>query len=73
MNTRELNEVLADEIRRLRSGKAKPASSIVIAKHAGQMIAAARLELAYCKLYGLKPLALPFFSAKALPGPKAKR
>lgn len=71
MNTRELNQVLSDEIYKLRSGKAKPERTKAITQAASQIIAAARLELSYARLVGLKNPGLPFFgSGKSLPAPK---
>lgn len=73
MNTTELNKVLSDEIYKLRSGKAKPERTKAITQAAGQIISAARLELAYCRLIGAKTAVLPFFAAKPLSLPKPKR
>ena len=75
MNTAELNKVLSSEIYKLRSGKAKPERVNAITRAASQIIAAARLELAYVKMVGGAPHAkLPFFSqhanGKALPAPR---
>lgn len=72
MNTNELNQVLSNEIFKLRSGKAKPERVNAITRAASQIIAAARLELAYVKMVGIPQAALPFFShyKKALPAPK---
>jgi hypothetical protein len=72
MNTRELNQVLSSEIYKLRSGKAKPEKVNAITRAASQIIAAARLELAYVKMVGVPSNAtLPFFAhhgkPKALP------
>ena len=70
MNTSELNQVLSAEINRLRSGKAKIASTKAIVQCSAQIIAAARLELSYARLMG-KSGALPFFGkAKMLPHKK---
>lgn len=72
MNTNELNKVLSDEIYKLRAGKAKPERVNAITRAASQIIAAARLELAYIKIAGVPQAALPFFGhrAKSLPAPK---
>lgn len=76
MNTRELNQVLSAEISKLRTGRAKPERVNAITRAAGQIIAAARLELAYVKMVGINA-ALPFFShhgkPKVLPAPKKLR
>lgn len=76
MNTRELNKVLSDEIYKLRAGKAKPERVNSITRAAGQIIQAARLELAYVKLVGLPGAALAFFEhhgkPRALAQPKRK-
>lgn len=67
MNTSELNQVLSGEIQKLRSGKAKIASTKAIVQCSAQIIAAARLELSYARLMGGRG-ALPFFGkVKALP------
>lgn len=73
MNTTELNKVLSDEIYKLRAGKAKPDRTKAITQAAGQIISAARLELAYCRLVGAKSAVLPFFTARPLALPKPKR
>lgn len=77
MNTNELNKVLSDEIYKLRAGKAKPERVIAITKAAAQIVAAARLELAYIKMVGVPRAVLPFFTQYAkgnvLPAPKAKK
>ena len=71
MNTTELNKVLSSEIYKLRGGKGKIASTKAIVQCASQIIAAARLELSYARLVGMKGGALPFFGAtKALPHKK---
>jgi hypothetical protein len=74
MNTNELNKVLSDEINKLRSGKAKPERTVAVTKAAAQIIAAARLELAYIKMVGVPRSALPFFnqysSARVIQAPK---
>jgi hypothetical protein len=62
VNTSELNKVLSDEIHKLRSGKAKPERVNAVTRAASQIIAAARLELAYVKMAGVPQAALPFFS-----------
>lgn len=64
MNTTELNRVLSDEIYKLRAGKAKPDRVNAVVRAAGTIVAAARLEVAYCKLVGART-ALPFFGAHA--------
>ena len=67
MNTNELNQVLSSEIAKLRSGKAKIASTKAIVQCSAQIIAAARLELSYARLMGARGN-LPFFgNTKALP------
>lgn len=71
MNTAELNKVLSDEIYKLRAGKAKPERVNAVTRAASQIIAAARLELAYVKMVGVPGARLPFFGDhKALPAPK---
>lgn len=74
MNTNELNKVLSDEIFKLRSGKAKPDRVNAITRAASQIIAAARLELAYIKLTGIPQAVLPFFThhgkTRTLPAPQ---
>lgn len=76
MNTNELNKVLSDEIFKLRAGKAKPERTIAVTKAAAQIIAAARLELAYIKMVGVPRAVLPFFNqygnGKVLPAPTKK-
>lgn len=67
MNTNELNKVLSDEIYKLRSGKAKPERVNAVTRAASQIIAAARLELAYVKMVGLPRAALPFFGGQGKP------
>lgn len=62
MNTNELNKVLSDEIYKLRAGKAKPERVNAVTRAASQIIAAARLELAYIKVVGAPQAVLPFFS-----------
>lgn len=61
MNTAELNKTLSDEIYKLRAGKAKPERVNAITRAASQIIAAARLELAYIKIVGAPQAVLPFF------------
>lgn len=74
MNTSELNKVLSDEIYKLRGDKIKPDRVNAITRAASQIIAAARLELAYVKMVGVPQAALTFFShhgkPKVLPAPK---
>jgi hypothetical protein len=65
VNTNELNKVLSDEIFKLRSGKAKPERVNAITRAASQIIAAARLELAYVKMAGVPQAILPFFNHHA--------
>ncbi len=67
MNTAELNKVLSDEIYKLRSGKAKPERVNAVTRAASQIIAAARLELAYMKMIGDRRNVVPFFNGKSLP------
>lgn len=72
MNTVELNQVLSSEIQKLRSGKAKIASTKAIVQCSSQIIAAARLELSYARLVGTRGV-LPFFGrVKTLPAPKKR-
>jgi hypothetical protein len=74
VNTNELNKVLSDEIFKLRAGKSKPERTVAVTKAAAQIIAAARLELAYIKMVGVPRAALPFFNhypqGKTLAAPK---
>ena len=75
MNTNELNKVLSDEIYKLRSRKAKPERVNAVTRAAAQIVAAARLELAYIKVVGVPQAVLPFFTHHgkprgALPAPK---
>lgn len=67
MNTNELNKVLSDEIYKLRSGKAKPERVNAVTRAAAQIVAAARLELAYIKVVGVPQAALPFFNHHSKP------
>jgi hypothetical protein len=66
VNTNELNKVLSDEIQQLRSGKTKPDRVNAITRAASQIIAAARLQLAYVKMVGVEGH-LPFFGNKLRP------
>lgn len=76
MNTSELNKVLSDEIYKLRSGKTKPERVNAVTRAASQIIAAARIELAFIKMAGIPQAVLPFFShhgkQKAISAPKGK-
>lgn len=67
MNTNELNKVLSDEIFKLRAGKAKPDRVNAITRASSQIIAAARLELAYIKMVGVPQAVLPFFTHHGKP------
>lgn len=75
MDSTELNKVLSDEIYKLRSGKAKPDRVNAVTRASSQIIAAARLELAYMKIAGVPQAALQFFGTngkRLAPPRKAK-
>lgn len=71
MDINELNKVLASEIYKLRSNKAKPERVNAITRAASQILSGARLQLSYAKMVGL-PSAIPFFgkTIRSLPAPK---
>lgn len=66
MNANELNRVLADEIYKLRAGKAKPERTNAVVRAAVAIVSSARLQLAYMKVAGANE-ALPFFGANGRP------
>lgn len=53
MNASELNTVLSDEMKLLRSGKSKPEQSIAVVRIAAATIANERLQLQYFKQMGI--------------------
>lgn len=71
MNANELNRVLADEIYKLRGGKAKPERTNAVVRAASAMISNARLQLAYMKVAGVGA-SLPFFGANGKPAIEGK-
>lgn len=74
MNGNEMRRVLADEIYKLRAGKAKPERVNAVARAAATICASIRVELQYCTMTGQQP-SISFISngkGKALPAPKAK-
>ena len=64
--------MLSQEISKLRNGRAKPERVNAITRAASQIIAAARLELAYMRLVGIpNHITSPFFgNHRVLPAPK---
>lgn len=55
LNIKELRDILAKEIQKLNSGETHPAHVTAITGAAGKIIAAARLEMEYCKAVGVVP------------------
>jgi hypothetical protein len=52
---RELRGILADEIRRLRSGSTTAVTVNALSNAAGKVIQSAKIELEICKFIGKKP------------------
>ena len=67
MNTSELNKVLSDEIYKLRAGKVKIERVNAVSRAAGQIVAAARLELSYMRVTGERPKQRPTFFTQMHP------
>ena len=61
MNTTELNQVISDEIHKLRSGKVKTERVNSVVRGCATLVAAGRLELAYMKMIGSPFGTLKFF------------
>lgn len=55
MDATNLKQILAEQIKRLHSGKGDPKVANSIANCTGKIISTARLELEYCKRAGLTP------------------
>lgn len=70
MDLNELNKVLSSEIHKLRAGRTKPEKVKAVTGAASQIIAGARLQLAYMKLVGSVVATPAFGKFKALPAPK---
>lgn len=70
MNGNEMRRVLADEIYKLRAGRAKPERVNAVARAAATICASIRVELQHASMTGQTPN-IPFISSrKALPAPK---
>lgn len=74
MHGNEMRRVLADEIYKLRSGRAKPDRVNAIARAASQITSSIRVELQYCAMTGQTPH-IPFVGVvgKALSKPHEDR